>query len=498
MLNETKIVKNSPNQTRYIITGFIILLFLMGGMISIILEQLNMMQGHLDNVTMQQNKKLAYLHGLKESIRKRQIGLRDMMVVADPFEKDEYRLLFREYAQEAVGYRDAILTMYQSEKEKQLMTTLTEAMNVAYYLQEDLAEKSIFADDVSNLSENLRQTFSAQSIVTQQLNKMMSIVQQESDTAVSSAHKTYDASYNKIVFFGLVVLLLGVIIAAYVGRSSYTQSRKLNLYMTELFNSRNMLEQRVEERTKELVAAKIEAESSDRAKSEFLSRVSHELRTPLNAVLGFAQIINLDLQKSKHGDQIEEIIKAGNHLLELINDVLDLASIESGEVNINTAKVSINSIINECCNLMQPMVKKFNVVLKDEITEQTDHLVMVDYIRYKQVLLNLISNAIKYNKNNGAVTLKVEERGNGLLRISVHDTGLGIAEEYISQLFEPFTRFGERQHIIEGTGIGLAICKRFVDAMGGKIGLESTSGVGSVFWVDVLLAEAKDNRSLAS
>lgn len=226
------------------------------------------------------------------------------------------------------------------------------------------------------------------------------------------------------------------------------------------------------------------AERANQAKSEFLSSMSHELRTPLNAILGFAQLMEFDGELGEEArDSLGEILKAGRHLLELIDEVLDLTRVESGRINLSIERVELAGLAAECLALMQPLAEQRAIHI---ISCELKGLRMLgDRTRLMQVLLNLLSNAIKYNREAGAVSLELMPTAAGRLRLGVRDTGRGIAAETIPSLFQPFNRLDADQRGIEGTGIGLTITRRLIESMGGEVGVLSEPGVGSCFWIDL-------------
>jgi PAS domain S-box-containing protein len=240
-----------------------------------------------------------------------------------------------------------------------------------------------------------------------------------------------------------------------------------------------------------LVAAKDAAEQANEAKSNFLSSMSHELRTPMNAILGFAQMLESDpaLNEDQH-DSVHEILKGGRHLLDLINEVLDLAKIESGRLEVSLEPVLLAQVIEDCRQFIQPLAMKRSISLTLESLSGV--AIRADRVRIKQVLLNLLSNAVKYNRAGGDIRLGVTPRANDRWRVSVTDTGDGIPPARLAELFQPFNRLDAELSSVEGTGIGLTITKKLVELMDGVIGVDSQVGVGSVFWVDLPNAECAD------
>jgi signal transduction histidine kinase len=243
-----------------------------------------------------------------------------------------------------------------------------------------------------------------------------------------------------------------------------------------------------------LRASEEAAGSANRAKSEFLSNMSHELRTPMNAILGFAQLLKSEPGTPLGATQrtfVDQILKAGRHLLLLINEVLDLARIEAGKFALSIEAVSVAGVLAECLPLIQNMARDMDVAIEGLAELRPDGTplrVMADYMRLKQVLLNLLSNAVKYNRKGGSVSLSATAIGADRVRISVGDTGVGIPESMQGDIFRPFLRLVPESSGVEGTGIGLALARNLVRAMGGEIGFASVAGAGSTFWVEFALA----------
>ena len=255
-----------------------------------------------------------------------------------------------------------------------------------------------------------------------------------------------------------------------------------------LIGSDNSVRKRVES---ELNTAMAAAEMANRAKTDFLSGMSHELRTPLNAVLGFAQLMESGSPPPTVSQKrnLDQILKAGWYLLELINEVLDLTLIESGKVTLSREPVSLSEVMLECRAMIEPQAHKRGVGMKFPRFD-VPYFVKADRTRVKQVLINLLFNAIKYNKPGGAVCVEYDLSLADSIRISVRDTGVGLAPEQLAQLFQPFNRLGKEAGAEEGTGIGLVVTKRLVELMGGTIGVDSAIGVGSVFWIELSMIAA--------
>jgi len=263
------------------------------------------------------------------------------------------------------------------------------------------------------------------------------------------------------------------------------------------------LEKRIKERTKDLEEsnialdkARIEADKANKAKSEFLSRMSHELRTPMNSILGFAQLLEMGDLKPKQMRGVNHILKSGKHLLDLINEVLDISRIEAGRLSLSLEPVNLRALINEMMDLVNPLATLRNLIIRLVESSTNDCFVKTDRQRFKQILLNLINNAIKYNREGGSIIIKTAQihtatESLGFIRISITDTGKGISEENLSKLFTPFERIGAENTLTEGTGLGLTVAKKLTEAMGGVIGVESTVGEGSTFWVQLPAVESQ-------
>jgi len=287
-------------------------------------------------------------------------------------------------------------------------------------------------------------------------------------TARARDGKETVVSYNATTFYDRDRKLQGVFAAA----RDVTESKRLD--------------QVLKEKNVELETAKLAAEKANLAKSDFLSSMSHELRSPLNAILGFAQLMDSGspLPTPTQKASINQILQAGWYLLELINEILDLALIESGKLSLSLEPMSLPEVLRDCQAMIEPQAKKSGIRMSFPQLD-VPYFIHADRTRVKQVLINLLSNAIKYNRPVGAVEVICSVNAAGAVRISVQDTGEGLSAEKLAQLFQPFNRLGQEASAEEGTGIGLVVSKRLVELMDGKIGAESVVGVGSVFWIEL-------------
>ena len=288
-------------------------------------------------------------------------------------------------------------------------------------------------------------------------------------TACSSNGTETVVSYNATTFHDRDGILQGVFAAA----RDVTERKRWDKVL--------------QENTLELETAKAIAEKANLAKSDFLSSMSHELRSPLNAILGFAQLMESDspAPTSSQKASIDQILHAGWFLLDLINEILDLAVVESGRLTLSLEPISLSEVLVECQDMIDPQAQKRGIHMTFPAFAEPC-FIKADRTRLKQVLINLLSNAIKYNRNGGAVAVECMETPAGHIRISVKDTGAGLSPEMLAQLFQAFNRLGKEATAEEGTGIGLVVSKRLVELMQGKIGATSIVGAGSVFWIELI------------
>jgi PAS domain S-box-containing protein len=265
----------------------------------------------------------------------------------------------------------------------------------------------------------------------------------------------------------------------------------LQRVMLSDISERKLLDRALREKNLELDGARQIADKANRAKSDFLSNMSHELRSPLNAILGFAQLLESSSPPPTPTQKlrVDHILQAGWYLLELINEILDLALIESGKLSLSLEPLSLGQLLAECEALSEPQAQQHGIRIGFPQFDKPC-FVSADRTRLKQVIFNLLSNAIKYNRPGGTVEVTCDASADHRVRLKVCDSGDGLSEQKLAQLFQPFNRLGQETTAVQGTGIGLVVCKRLVELMGGSIGVQSTVGVGSVFWVELVLAQS--------
>ena len=263
---------------------------------------------------------------------------------------------------------------------------------------------------------------------------------------------------------------------------------------TELQVRTAQMEADILQRSQELHLANARLRAASEAKNEFLSRMSHELRTPLNAILGFAQLLDMQGLGARELEFVSHINRAGRHLLGLVDEVLDITRVESGHLRLSLEPVRLRDVIDAAVGMVQPLAEARSIRLVEEQPPGADDHVLADRQRLQQVIVNLLANAVKYNRESGEVVVRTSAVGTGSARVEVADTGIGIAAHDIPKLFLPFERLGAEQSGVEGTGLGLALTKHLVDAMGAEIGVESAVDEGSRFWVDLPVCDAPGDQ----
>ncbi|PCI40414.1 MAG: hypothetical protein COB46_06820 [Rhodospirillaceae bacterium] len=432
--------------------------------------------------------KVRYYSEMMEFARTRTRLTSQILDTEDIFDKDDLNQKLEGFAGKFSKAYLALVSLPLDDHEKAQLKVQEAIVGIILPAQRKVVSLSLYGSpaDLKNAEKIFYSVvISGQNDLINLFQGLIAYHQENTESLVSNTDKLLAQSINYQNQLAFLVLLFTLMIAVFVVRRTRTIQNQLN-------HERTMLEDTVAQRTEQLVKARDEAEQANAAKSEFLSSMSHELRTPMNAILGFGQMLQLNpyepLTKSQ-SEGIDHIMKGGQHLLELINDVLDLVKIETGQIELSLEPIDPMSVIEACVPLIGPMVKKNSITLNLPEQSTAYPQVQADFTRFKQVLLNLLSNAVKYNVENGHVELSIKDTGQGTVRISVQDTGQGIPLKNQSELFVPFSRLGAVNSDIEGTGIGLVITKDLVKLMGGEIGFKSALGQGTTFWVELPVAE---------
>ena len=290
--------------------------------------------------------------------------------------------------------------------------------------------------------------------------------------------------------FTIILLILFIIAIIFYTLYLSSINKKLSASKLELSLHQEHLEDTVRMRTEELAIEKSHAERANAAKSEFLSNMSHELRTPLNAILGFSQLMKLDAEDAcdkELSTNIMEVIDAGKYLLSLINEILDLAKIESGNAELELEEVLCHEVLENSLSIIAPISSAKNIIINLDTCSVC--LIAADRKRLQQIFINLLSNAIKYNNESGNINIVLEKNKRGLCEFRIKDSGVGIKPEFHDKVFEPFARDHENAELVEGSGVGLVITKHLVEQMHGEIGFHSEYGVGTEFWITLPLVK---------
>lgn len=469
--------------TKNISVSFSILLGLLLIMIVIALSRMNVMQDKLDVIIQEHNVKTSLMFTMRRGVFKRQVSLRNIILMDDPFDRDEGKEVFNSHAAKVLEARNKFSLMKLDEKEKELLVEMQNAMNDAYQTQIKLIDESIYNEKATITQEDLANGFKSQEVFLSKINKMIQLQKEASNRAVLDAQNSYREAKKTVYILGGIALLMGLSIAIFIIRLTKSQSENVDKVMLKLKQSRDEMEDRVNHRTEQLSEARDQAMASNKAKDVFFANMSHELRTPLNVIIGYSELLEEIALEENYViiPELNKIQSAAMHQLELINSVLDISKIEEGKLEINPVEFSIKNMFDEVNDVVRPLIiknnNKFNTHCSDNIG-----MMISDEMRLRQILLNLLSNAAKFT-NNGDINFDIStDKDNTHIIFKVSDTGIGMINDFIKDIFKKFSQEDNTTtRTYGGSGLGLSISKQLTQLLNGNIKVESEKNRGSVF-----------------
>ena len=447
------------------------------------LSRMKVMQSKLDVITKEHNIKSSLMMTIRHGIYERQVSLRNIMLMDDPFERDEGKTIFNSYALGIIEARNNFSKMQLSEDERKILEEINKAMAIAYAAQIQSIDASIYKNKRIT-KKALDKTFNTQKIFIDKVKKMIMFQKHASQKAVMDAESSYNEAQSSVYILGGSSLLFGLFVAIFIIRLTESQTRDVNNAILEIEESHKLLEERVNQRTKELSEARDEALISNKTKDEFLATMSHELRTPLNIILGYSELL-AEIAEDEGCKNIipdlNRIENAAKHQLTLVNSLLDISKIEDGKLEVHAIDFDVEALITDIDASAKLLALENNNVFEVNCMHGIG-MMYSDNIRIRQILLNLIGNAAKFTKE-GIITLNVsKDIKSEEIKFEIKDTGIGISEKYISDVFRKFTQQdSSTTRKYGGSGLGLSISKKLSEELNGDIEVISEEGKGSVF-----------------
>lgn len=473
---------DSKTRTPLIIVFGVVLIFILGLTATGAYLLLSGIQ-KVEEVVADNTHKGNLITDMRVAARLRSLSLSQMLLIEDPFARDEEYNRFNAFGTDFIVARNKLKETTLTENESAIFQKEVVLAGRIGAIQQQIVDYIQEEDFEKARSLQVNESIPLQR-ETDAILKQLQNLQRESIRAsvVASVEEFRGSLYALLGMALFIIIAIGMIARAVVSRAVNAE-HAVKLRQIEL-------ESRVQERTSALVLAKEQAELASQIKTDFLSRMSHELRTPLNAILGFSQILQFNREKTLTDEQLEnasEIQTAGTHLLDLISELLDMAQIESGNLELDIEEVSLPEIINETVKMLEPLAEERSINIINSAGARKV-LVLGDKLRLKQVSLNILANAIKYNNEHGSVYINIESSKPGFIKLNIRDTGCGISEQDKKRIFDNFERLGTHADV-EGSGIGLSVARHLIDLMGGKIGVESIVNNGCTFWIELPVKE---------